>query len=60
MEIGAKLVNYEVVGDGEEKDAHLYCKVKLTVRGLQGKDAQREVTFIISTAPNLTVSRKIF
>jgi hypothetical protein len=57
---GAKLVNYEIVGDGEEKDAHLYCKVKLTVRASSGKDVQQEVTFIVSTAPNLTVSRKVF
>jgi hypothetical protein len=57
---GAKLVDFEIQGDGEEKDAHLFCKVKITVRNANGKDIQQEVTFIVSTAPNLTVSRKIF
>jgi hypothetical protein len=57
---GAKLTDYEILGDGEEKDAHLFCKVRLKVRAPGGKEAQQEVTFVISTAPNLTVSRKIF
>jgi hypothetical protein len=57
---GAKLVDFEVIGDGEEKDAHLFCKVKLTLRGQDGKDVKQDATFIVSTAPNLTVSRKIF
>lgn len=57
---GAKLVDYEIVGDGDEKDAHLFCKVKMTLRGQDGKDVKQDATFIVSTAPNLTVSRKIF
>ena len=54
------LKDYQVVGDGAEKDAHLMCPVKLTVRLPGGQEVQREVTYIISTAPNLTVSRKVF
>jgi hypothetical protein len=57
---GARLADYEILGDGEEKDAHLFCKVRLTVRGVGGKETKQEVIFIVSTAPNLTVSRKIF
>jgi hypothetical protein len=57
---GAKLVDYQIIGDGEEKDAQLFAKVKLTVRGTNGKESTQEATFMISTAPNLTVSRKIF
>jgi hypothetical protein len=57
---GAMLTEYQIVGDGEEKDAVLFCKVKLTVRDTNGKDQLREVTFIVSTSPNVTVSRKIF
>jgi hypothetical protein len=56
---GVKLIDFEILGD-EEKDAHLFAQVKLTVRGPGGKDGTRTVTFIVSTAPNLTVSRKIF
>ena len=56
---GAKLIDFQLLSD-EEKDAHLFAQVKLTVRGPNGKDTTQAVTFIISTAPNLTVSRKIF
>jgi hypothetical protein len=57
---GAKLMDYQVLGDGEEKDAHLFCPVQLTLRDPGGKVVKRDVTFIVSTAPNLTVSRKLF
>jgi hypothetical protein len=49
------------VSDGEEKDAHLFCPVRLTLLDPSGEETKRGVvTYIISTAPNLTVSRKVF
>jgi hypothetical protein len=57
---GSRLKDYQIVGAGEAKDANLFCPVKLTLREPGGKEARREVTYIISTAPNLTVSRKLF
>ena len=58
---GAILKEYEILGNGDEKDAHLVCKVKLTVRGPgSAKEVKKEQTYVISTAPNLTVSRKVF
>lgn len=57
---GAVLKDYKILTDGEEKDAHLFCPVRLTVRGTNGQEMTTEVTYIISTAPNLTVSRKLF
>jgi hypothetical protein len=57
---GAKLTDYEILGPGEEKDAQLYAKVRLVLRDASGKDSKREVTFMIATAPNVTVARKIF
>jgi hypothetical protein len=57
---GAKLIGYELLSAGEEKDAHLFCPVRLTVHDGGGKEVKTKVTYIISTAPNLTVSRKIF
>lgn len=56
---GATLKEFQILGD-EEKDAHLFSNVKLTVLGMNGQVSTREVTFIVSTAPNLTVSRKLF
>lgn len=58
---GSALKDYEIVGPGEAKDAHLMCQVKLTVRAPgSGKETKKEQTYVISTAPNLTVSRKVF
>ena len=57
---GLKLKEYQVMGDGREMDAHLYCPVKLTVQKSNGKEANAQVTYIIATAPNLTVARKVF
>jgi hypothetical protein len=57
---GAVLKDYQVIGEGEEKDAHLFCQVKLTVRSSRGREATTQATYVISTAPNLTVSRKLF
>jgi hypothetical protein len=57
---GAKLADFEILGPGEEKDAQLFVPVRLVLRGPDGKDARREVTFMVATAPNVTVARKIF
>lgn len=57
---GLKLKDYHLKAEGDEKDAHLYCPVKLTLQSASGKELKRDVTYIISTAPNLTVARKIF
>jgi hypothetical protein len=57
---GAKLVDFKLVNDGECKDANLFCPVQLSVKNAAGKVESRQVTYIIATAPNLAVSRKLF
>lgn len=57
---GAVLKEFKLVSDGTELDANLFCPVRLTVRAAGGGESTREVTFVVSTAPNLTVSRKVF
>jgi hypothetical protein len=58
---GNLLKEYEIIGPGDAKDAHLMCPVKLTVGASgTGKETKKDVTYIISTAPNITVSRKVF
>ena len=57
---GVKLKDYQIVNDGAEKDAHLFCPVKLTLQFSGGKEVKMQVTYIIATAPNLLVSRKVF
>jgi hypothetical protein len=57
---GAVLKDFKLVNDGETKDAHLFCPVKLTVRDSAGKETQQEVIYVIATSPKLVVSRKVF
>jgi hypothetical protein len=57
---GVKLKDYQIVDDGKEMDAHLFCPVKLTLQKPDGKEARTQVTYIVATAPNLTVARKVF
>jgi hypothetical protein len=57
---GATLKDYQITGAGDEKDAHLFAPVKLTVRQPGGREVRKDVIYIISTAPNITVSRKVF
>lgn len=57
---GAKLVNYEVLGDGEPRDANLVVKVKLTLQDTKEKELSKVVTYVVSTAPKLTVFRDPF
>lgn len=58
-EDGRELQEYQLLDEGEAKDAHMFCRVRLVVRTISGTE-QREVTYVVSTAPNLTVSRKLF
>ncbi|MDR3621689.1 MAG: hypothetical protein P4L85_20220 [Paludisphaera borealis] len=53
---GAKLVDYEVLGDGEPADANLRVKVKLTLAG-KGKNAEKTVNYLVTTSPAVTVFR---
>ena len=57
---GARLSDYQLAGDGDERDAHLYCPVRLTLRDAGGREVKKDVIYIVSTAPNVTVSRKVF
>ena len=54
---GAKLVDYEVAGEGKAVASNLRVPVKLTIRPKQGKDVKKSVSYIIGTSPILTVFR---
>lgn len=54
---GAELVAYEVVGDGEPLDANLLARVKLTLKGKDGKEVEKTVAYLVGTSPVLTVFR---
>lgn len=58
-EDGVELQEYQLLDEGEAKDAHMFCRVRLVVRTKSGTQ-QRDVTYVVSTSPNVTVSRKLF
>ncbi len=58
---GAKLVDYQLLGEGQKRDANLSIKVKLTLapgRGKgQGKNVEKTVYYLVGTSPSVTVFR---
>ncbi len=56
---GARLDAYEVLDAGEEKDANLECRVRLSLVDVNGKPIERSVIYVVGTAPVLTVFRKV-
>jgi hypothetical protein len=57
---GAKLVSYEILGDEKEVNANLVAKVKLNLKDKQGAVTEKTVTYLVGTAPTLTVFRDSF
>jgi len=53
---GAKLIDYQVLGEGQERDANLSVKVKLTLQGNKGKDVEKTCTTWLHQ-PSVTVFR---
>ena len=56
---GAKLVDYEVTGDGKSVEANLYVPVNLTLKTAKGKEVKKKVTYVVGTSPYLTVFRAL-
>lgn len=56
---GAKLLSYELLDGAKPVDANLIAKVKLKVSGADGKEIEKTVTYVVGTAPKLTVFRDI-
>jgi hypothetical protein len=56
---GARLVDYQVDGDGRPIEANLHVPVTLTLRTAQGKQVKKKVTYVVGTSPILTVFRAL-
>jgi hypothetical protein len=58
-ESGAKLLDYEVLGDGQSRDANLSVKVKLMLASDQAKakKVEKTVSYLVGTSPSITVFR---
>lgn len=56
---GMKLLGYEIADDGKESGANLIARVKLTLADKQGAETEKTVTYVVGTAPVLTVFRDL-
>jgi hypothetical protein len=56
---GARLLAYEIGGDGERIAENLFVPVKLTVKTKKGKQAQSQVKYVIGTSPQIMVFRSL-
>jgi hypothetical protein len=58
-ERGAKLLDYQVQGEGEARDANLSIKVKLTLAGDKpgSRQVEKTVSYLVGTSPSVTVFR---
>jgi hypothetical protein len=54
---GAKLLAYEVTGDGKAVEANLYVPVKLTLKTPEGREIKKSVSYVVGTSPIVTVFR---
>jgi hypothetical protein len=54
---GARLVDYQVDGEGKAVEANLYVPVKLTLKTKDGKQVKKTVSYVVGTSPILTVFR---
>jgi hypothetical protein len=56
---GAKLLDYQFLGEGQARGANLSIKVKLTLAptAAQGKNLEKSVYYLVGTSPSVTVFR---
>ena len=61
-EAGIKLVDYQILGEGEPVDANLRIKVKLNLGAGKGKSksGEKTVSYLVGTSPSVTVFRDMF
>jgi hypothetical protein len=58
-ESGIKLLDYQILDDGQPADANLRVRVKLTMSGGKGKakSTEKTVSYLVGTSPSVTVFR---
>ncbi len=57
---GMKLLDYEVLDDGKPESANLIARVRQSLEDKAGAKSERTVTYVVGTAPALTVFRDMF
>lgn len=57
-ERGCKLLEYEVLEAGRDDDANLRITVRLVVKEPDGREAEKQVKYVVGTDPLITVFRE--
>src|SRR5262249_37802098 len=55
---GARLLNYEITGEGEMLGLNLCCPVALSLQDRGGRTVQKKVRYSVGTSPVLTIFRE--
>jgi hypothetical protein len=56
---GCVLMSYEVQDDDAQDEANLHCRVHLRLRDRDGREMDKQVTYVIGTSPAVTVFREM-
>lgn len=56
---GHKLIDFEILEEGELIDANLHCQVKLTIADANQATQVKTVTYLVGTSPVCTVFRSL-
>lgn len=56
---GEKLESFEAVAPEVDDGVNLHCKVKLALNNAQGVRRSEEVTYVVGTAPKITIFRDL-
>jgi len=58
LDNGAKLLNYEVQGDGASDGFDWQMRVKLTLQDATGNKSEKRAVYNVNTSPKLVIVRK--
>ena len=56
---GAKLLDYDILGDDKSVDESLVAQVKIKLEMADGKVTEKTATYIVNTRPEVTVFRNM-
>lgn len=59
---GAKLIDYQILDDGQPEDVNLRVQVKLTLSAPdkgRGKPVEKKASYVVGTSPSVTVYRDV-
>jgi hypothetical protein len=56
---GRQLASFEIAPDHRTDDVNLHCAVRLRIKSVGGDEVQKDVTYVVTTSPVVTVFREV-